>query len=176
METKELERLEKQASENVIRFHEQLKLNKESLKRIQVIIGEKVKENGSESKKGRFDDWTKKGNRINICTGCENDCLYCYMKPISARKPNGKKPADWHNMEIRQPDVDKNRKLHDGLVGFPSSHDITPSNINAYLTVLGKLLRAGNEVLIVSKPRLDCIKRSAMPVIFSKTRSYSGLP
>jgi hypothetical protein len=41
---------------------------------------------------------------------------------------------------------------------FPSSHDITPNNLNACMTVLEKLLAAGNDVLIVSKPHLDCIK------------------
>ena len=42
---------------------------------------------------------------------------------------------------------------------FPSSHDITPGNVDACLTVLGRLLEAGNDVLVVSKPRADIIKR-----------------
>jgi DNA repair photolyase len=29
-----------------------------------------------------FNEWTKKGNRVNISTGCENDCVYCYAKLI----------------------------------------------------------------------------------------------
>jgi DNA repair photolyase len=41
---------------------------------------------------------------------------------------------------------------------FPSSHDITPNNLNACLTVLKNLLGSGNRVLVVSKPHLDCIK------------------
>ena len=40
---------------------------------------------------------------------------------------------------------------------FPSSHDITPKNLFACLIVLRKLLEAGNRVLIVSKPHLECI-------------------
>ena len=43
-------------------------------------------------------------------------------------------------------------------MGFPSSHDIFPEIFDAYLLVLGKLLRAGNEVLIVTKPRFECIQ------------------
>jgi hypothetical protein len=109
--------------------------------------------------KGHFQDWTKSKNNVNICTGCKNDCLYCYMKPINARNPRLKQSADWHNWEIRPKDVDKVYRLKDGLVGFPSSHDIFPDILDAYLTVLGKLLRAGNQVLIVSKPRLDCIRQ-----------------
>ena len=51
------------------------------------------------------------------------------------------------------------RKLYKGIVGFPTSHDITPTNIDAYLEVLDKFLIAKNEVLIVSKPHFDCIKK-----------------
>lgn len=108
--------------------------------------------------KGRFQDWTKSKNNINICTGCRNDCLYCYMKPINIRNSKFKQPVDWHKWELRQKDVDVKQRLRDGLVGFPSSHDIFPEILDAYLEVMGKILRAGNEVLIVSKPRLDCIK------------------
>lgn len=41
---------------------------------------------------------------------------------------------------------------------FPSSHDITPTNLSACLQVLDNLFAAGNELLIVSKPHLDCIR------------------
>jgi len=36
-------------------------------------------------------------------------------------------------------------------VMFPSSHDITPTNLAGCLTVLKKLLEVGNEVLIVNR-------------------------
>jgi len=122
--------------------------------------------------KGHFQDWTKSKNNFNICTGCKNDCLYCYMKPINARNPKLKQPADWHNWEIRPKDVDKAYGLKDGLVGFPSSHDIFPEILEDYLTVLGKLLRAGNKVLIVSKPRLDCIKAICAASLFFKDEIF----
>ena len=158
LEMEELEKLKKDATCGISRSQEQLKLNEESLKQIKQVIVEKAEDDGSKSKKGGFRDWTEPSNNANICTGCENDCLYCYAHSM-ARRFNQLNGHPWSEMKIRQHDVDKNRKLYSGLVGFPSSHDITPSNIDAYLTVLGKLLRAGNEVLIVSKPRLDCIKR-----------------
>jgi hypothetical protein len=41
---------------------------------------------------------------------------------------------------------------------FPSSHDITPGNFEACMTVLDKLIGGGNQVLIVSKPRYDIIR------------------
>ena len=66
-------------------------------------------------------------------------------------------PGKWKETTIRQHDVDRKHRAY-GRVAFPSTHDILPSNLDAYLTVLRKLLDAGNEVLIVSKPRIDCIK------------------
>jgi DNA repair photolyase len=130
------------------------------LKRIDQVIAEKAETEGSKRKKGRFRDWTRPEDNVNFCTGCENDCLYCYMKPMADNRPTWKITSDtWHQMRIRQEDVDAKQKRHAGLVGFPSSHDILPSNIDDALIVLGKLLRAGNEVLIVSKPRIECIQR-----------------
>ena len=42
---------------------------------------------------------------------------------------------------------------------FPSSHDITPNNLDGCLTALRCLIVVGNKMLVVSKPHLDCIKR-----------------
>lgn len=41
---------------------------------------------------------------------------------------------------------------------FPSTHDITPSNLIECMIVIGKLLAAGNQLLLVTKPHLSCIK------------------
>jgi DNA repair photolyase len=67
--------------------------------------------------------------------------------------------GQWKNELIRVHDVDAKYKLFDGLVGFPTSHDITPTNLDAYIQVLKKLLAWKNEILIVSKPNINCIKR-----------------
>ncbi|BBO74607.1 hypothetical protein DSCW_20240 [Desulfosarcina widdelii] len=56
-------------------------------------------------------------------------------------------------------DVEKKRKKLSGRIMFPTTHDITPNNLDACMVVLGKLLEAGNEVLVVSKPHFDCVKR-----------------
>lgn len=44
-----------------------------------------------------------------------------------------------------------------GTVMFPTSHDITPFNLEASTKFLKLMLESGNQVLIVSKPRLTCI-------------------
>jgi DNA repair photolyase len=64
----------------------------------------------------------------------------------------------WPHERIRPKDVSKIHKKYDGQVMFPSSHDITPNNLNACLTVMNNLLVAGNRVLVVSKPHFECIK------------------
>ena len=149
---------------------DELNLYQKRLGKISSLINQGEIVRGSEQKAKRgFRDWTEPENNINFCTGCENDCIYCYAKSMAYRFGQVKE-GHWHEMIIRQKDVDKKRKLHNGIVGFPSSHDILPTNIDAYLIVLGKLLRAGNEVLIVSKPRLDCIKRICEATQFFKDK------
>ena len=100
-------------------------------------------------------EWSVK--TVNCCTGCSHDCVYCYAKEMGTRF-GWVTPNLWPLERIRQKDVDAIYKKYDGQVMFPSSHDITPNNINACEIVLGRLLDAGNKVLVVSKPHLTCIE------------------
>ncbi len=101
-------------------------------------------------------EWSVK--TVNCCTGCSHDCLYCYAKEMAIRF--GQITASqWPLEQIRQPDVKKHHKKYGGQVMFPSSHDITPNNLDACLMVLKKLLDADNKVLVVSKPHLKCIEK-----------------
>lgn len=102
-----------------------------------------------------FREWTKYS--VNCCSGCSNDCRYCYAKGMAIRFRQ-LKMDEWPLERVRQKDVDKKQKLYDGRVMFPSSHDITAGNIDACMVVIEKLLSVGNELLIVSKPRLACIQ------------------
>ncbi len=101
-----------------------------------------------------FKEWTKYS--VNCCSGCANDCRYCYAKGMAVRFKQLTE-EEWPLERVRQKDVDKKQKLYDGRVMFPSSHDITPGNLDACMVVIEKLLKAGNELLIVSKPCLSCI-------------------
>ena len=100
-------------------------------------------------------EWSTK--TVNCCTGCKNDCGYCFAKGMAIRFKQVTE-SQWPLEKIRLKDVTKSRKKYDGQIMFPSSHDITPSNLGACLTVLKNLLNAGNRVLVVSKPHLECIK------------------
>ncbi len=101
-------------------------------------------------------EWSVK--TVNCCTGCSHDCVYCYAKEMGIRF--GQVTAkQWSLERIRQHDVIKRHKKYDGQVMFPSSHDITPNNLDACLIVLKNLLDVGNKVLVVSKPHLECIEK-----------------
>lgn len=41
---------------------------------------------------------------------------------------------------------------------FPTTHDITPETLDVCLTAIATLLQCGHEVLIVTKPHLECIQ------------------
>ena len=101
-------------------------------------------------------EWAVK--TINCCTGCSHDCIYCYAKGMAVRFKQVT-PGQWPLERLRQKDVDKIYKKFYRQVMFPSSHDITPGNVNGCLTALRCLIVVGNRMLIVSKPHLDCIKR-----------------
>jgi len=107
------------------------------------------------SKVSGASEWAVK--RVNCCTGCPHGCLYCFAETLALRRRQINK-GQWTNQRVRQHDVNKEHPKYPGRVMFPSTHDINPTNLVACLNVLKKLLKVGNEVLIVSKPHLDCIE------------------
>lgn len=92
----------------------------------------------------------------NIQLGCENGCLYCFAKATAIRfKRMGSYNWD-HRPQARPfPRVTK----FSGRVMFPSAHDITPLNVDRCEEFLRQLLDAGNQVIIVTKPRMACLTR-----------------
>ncbi|MFA7420571.1 MAG: radical SAM protein [Melioribacteraceae bacterium] len=101
-------------------------------------------------------DWTKKSANFQI--GCENGCLYCYAREMAA-KYGWKDPSDWGNGRIREKELSRNFPNFGEPVMFPSSHDITPNNLESAIRFLERLLAPGNQVLVVSKPSFECIKQ-----------------
>ena len=102
-----------------------------------------------------FREWTKYS--VNCCSGCSNNCRYCYAKGMAVRFGQ-LTPEQWPLERIREKDVRKKQRSYDGRVMFPSSHDITHRSLDACMQVIDNLLRAGNELLVVSKPRVGCIE------------------
>jgi len=100
-------------------------------------------------------EWAQ--NSVNIQIGCENNCRYCYARDRAVRRFKYCQANDWKEPRIDHKKVDKNYSLLPGGVMFPTTHDITDRNISEYLCVAKKLLEAGNDILIASKPRWSVI-------------------
>lgn len=96
----------------------------------------------------------------NIQIGCVNDCLYCYAAHKAATMYGGWcKREEWHIERFTNKADRKSFPAKDGVVMFPSTHDITPFNLEACIRVLTLMLKKGNRVLIVTKPRIPCVSR-----------------
>jgi len=111
----------------------------------------------AKSKINRVQDWSEK--TINCCNGCSNGCLYCYARGEAVLRFGRLTDEEWQLGAVREKDVAKSYPKYDQTVMFPSTHDITEDNFEACKAVLGKLLEAGNRVLVVSKPRPELIEK-----------------
>jgi len=110
-----------------------------------------------ENKRTGVYEWADKS--FNIQIGCENDCRYCFARYRSVtRFKQCPSNEAWKTPVINFDTVNKGCRTNYGVVMFPSTHDITSLNLSEYLCKLRKYLDAGNHVLIVSKPRFDCIR------------------
>lgn len=90
---------------------------------------------------------------VNIQLGCSHGCLYCYAYRIAKRYKRITDMDSWiHNISFNQKKIDKDFGKRKGRIMFPSTHDITGRNQQECRKVLRKILRAGNNVLITSKP------------------------
>ncbi len=96
-------------------------------------------------------------SNANVMIGCEHGCMYCYAKAMASRF-NRIPEGGWTSPVVNEKALDKNYGKRKGTIMFPTTHDITPDNLVHVSVVLKKMLEAGNNVLIVSKPHLECIK------------------
>lgn len=100
------------------------------------------------------EEWADKTE--NICRGCRNNCRYCYAAHMGNRFKTRLRGEWEHEVLTKRAEI-TSYPARDGVVMFPSSHDITPGNLGAYVRVAKLILAKGNKLLIVSKPRLGCI-------------------
>src|SRR5512137_940578 len=91
----------------------------------------------------------------NIGTGCSHDCRYCYARSMSKRAGTIKSDSEWTTEKVKGKIPATTKKK--GTVMFPTTHDITPFYLPTAIKALKELLAAGNNVLIVSKPHLECV-------------------
>jgi len=105
----------------------------------------------------------------NFISGCAHDCIYCYAKDIAIRFKR-ETPNTWKDEHVREKDLKGKFRRRGGRIMFPSSHDITPEHLDESIKFLKKILDPGNEVLIVSKPHLECIERICTTFADAKDR------
>jgi len=95
----------------------------------------------------------------NICFGCEHDCQYCYARANALRFKRLINRKDWDKVRLNEREITQKPRKEKGRIMFPTTHDILPKHIDITIKYLRGLLEVGNEILIVSKPHLECIKR-----------------
>jgi len=100
-------------------------------------------------------EWSE--SSVNIQLGCEHGCRYCYARYNAVKFRKWCTDEQWLEPVITRAKVTRSFLKRKGIVMFPTTHDITPRNLSESICVLGKLLNAGNKVLLVSKPHFDCI-------------------
>lgn len=104
-------------------------------------------------------EWAK--SNVNFQSGCSEGCEYCYSR-LMANKFGWKLWDDWTNPRIRFKDINRRYKKRNGRVMFPSSHNIDPCNYIHAVNTIHRLADAGNEILVVMKPRAEVIKEMCM--------------
>jgi DNA repair photolyase len=97
----------------------------------------------------------------NIGIGCSNGCRYCYACGITMdmarRDGRDFRRSDWPRDRVKPWKADIHQS-EEGILMFPSMHDITPAYLTTYIRALRNILNVGTPVVIVTKPRLECIR------------------
>jgi len=97
------------------------------------------------------------GYRCNIGSGCSHGCLYCYAEKMATRFDRVSGSEEWRN-EVLKDTSTVGIKQYDAHIMFPTTHDITPAYLPAYRCHLYNMLKAGNKILVVSKPHRESIQ------------------
>lgn len=97
-------------------------------------------------------------HNVNCMRGCGHLCKYCYAL-ANAKRFKLPQADDWGNETPNTVALNKKYGKKKGTIMFPTTHDLTPANMKYTLPVLFKMLQAGNDVLVVSKPHWSVIEQ-----------------
>ena len=95
---------------------------------------------------------------VNVSSGCAHNCLYCYARAQAIRFKR-KTPATWKEEVINEAALHKAYGKRNGRVMLPTTHDLTDATLEPMIKIARRLLHAGNELLIVSKPDPRLLER-----------------
>jgi DNA repair photolyase len=96
---------------------------------------------------------------FNIARGCSHYCAYCYARYNDVKKFNRCTAEEWKTPVVDILAVHKQWTKKNGTIMFPTQHDILPEILDECIAALENMLFAGNNVLIVTKPHFECIKK-----------------
>ena len=109
-------------------------------------------------------EWVKRA--VSIADRCPWDghgprdgvgCLYCFARANARRRRQ--RPEVWTRPPtINWHEVLRNRGSLDGTTAYPGTHDITLDLLGPSIRLLENLLENDNQVLLVTKPRLTCVR------------------
>ncbi len=94
---------------------------------------------------------------VNVCMGCSHDCAYCYAKSMAIRFGRSS-VGTWKQQTALPAKLLEAGRGKPTRVMFPSTHDITPECLDICMDALRRLLAKGHEVVVVTKPHLECIQ------------------
>ena len=97
----------------------------------------------------------------NIYLGCKHNCRYCYARFNAVKRfKQVKNEEEWKQPKLKEKAFNQKPILYtDGRIMYPTQHDIAPEHIDKHIEYLRRWLEVGNDILIVSKPHFECIKR-----------------
>lgn len=98
------------------------------------------------NKKTGVQEWAQ--HSFNCVLGCKNNCRYCYAKRI--KQSRFKLTRDWKEEQLINK-YTSSQKHYNGIVMFPTAHDINEENYEHFVNHLCDLVGYKNNVLIVSK-------------------------
>lgn len=96
----------------------------------------------------------------NIQVGCSNNCRYCYAAHRAVTGGYVKNRDAWGKDFLKSSPPIFGKK-YEGVVMYPTTHDITRRYLSAHCHTISQILEAGNELVICSKARLDCMQKVA---------------
>jgi len=95
----------------------------------------------------------------NFALTCPHDCKYCYARQNAKRWGVIKADSEW-KIERLKPGREKVKfTKKSGVIMIPTTTDIVPAYLDEAIRTFRGLLAAGNQLLIVSKPHLECIEK-----------------
>jgi len=95
---------------------------------------------------------------INIMGGCGHNCKYCFAAHRCLQQERIRQRSDWARLNRSYSGAMKDEYPHfDGVVVYPTAHDIEPQHMPHHIVLIRKQLAAGNQLKISTKAHFECV-------------------